>query len=199
MKILVVDNGTSYLPQLKNILSRYDFSVIRYSDIENTAADDFNAIILSGGHDFPVNGNGERLKNEIAFINTTSKPILGICFGFEVIAYTFGATLELMQTKEKGILDIQAVEPDEIFSDIPNFNVYESHRWILKEPGNDLIVLARSKDGIEAIKHKSKPIYGVQFHPEMFVEKTCGDEIFHNFLKQVETYSGLQGIVPANQ
>lgn len=191
MKILVVDNGTSYLEQLKDLLSGHDFFVIRYSDIRDVRSDDFDAIILSGGHDFPVNGNGEKLKKEIDLINTAGKPILGICFGFELIAYIFGSKLEMMRDKEHGILDIFVVEPDEIFTDIPNFKVYESHRWVIKEPAKDLIVLACSKDGIEAIKHKNKPIYGVQFHPEMFIEKTCGDEIFRNFLKQARTHSGL--------
>jgi anthranilate/para-aminobenzoate synthase component II len=41
----------------------------------------------------------------------------------------------------------------------------------------------RSKDGIEAIKHRTRPIYGVQFQPEKFIEPTCGRDIFNNFLK----------------
>ena len=49
------------------------------------------------------------------------------------------------------------------------------------------------KDGIEAIRHKTYLIYGVQFHPEMFVDKTCGDEIFHNFLRLAAPYRTTAG------
>lgn len=186
MKILVIDNGTSYLNQLKNLLSDTSLEVINYSEINQANSENFDAIILSGGHDFPVSGNGYRLEKEINLITDSKKPIFGICFGFELIASIFGAKLELMENKEHGILDIQVIEPDKIFLKIPNFQVFESHRWVIKKPAHDLIALAQSKDGIEAIKHRIHPIYAVQFHPEMFTDKTCGDEIFRNFLNLVK-------------
>jgi len=186
MKILIIDNGTSYLPQLENLLSGNTFQVVKYSKITTANTDDFDAVVLSGGHDFPVSGNEERLQSEIGLVQNSKKPFFGICFGFEVIAHAFGAKLELMQNKERGILDIQVVEPDEIFLNISNFKVFENHRWVIKEPVSEIIVLARSNDGIEAFKHKNKPIYAVQFHPEMFVEKSCGDEMFHNFLNSIK-------------
>ncbi|MBI5817225.1 MAG: hypothetical protein HZB09_02245 [Candidatus Yonathbacteria bacterium] len=64
MKILVIDNGTSYLNQLKNLLSDTSFEVINYSEINRANSENFDAIILSGGHDFPVNGNGHRLEKK---------------------------------------------------------------------------------------------------------------------------------------
>jgi len=42
--------------------------------------------------------------------------------------------------------------------------------------------MIKSRDGFEVIKHSTKPVYGFQFHPEMFEDKTCGDEIFKNTL-----------------
>ncbi len=186
MRILIIDNGTSYLPQLKKLVANHIFEVAEYSKIDSASAENFDAIVLSGGHSFPVSGNSERLQKEISLVKNSKKQIFGICFGFEVIAEALGAKLELMQIKEQGILDIQVVSPDEIFLNIPNFQVFENHRWIVKEPASEMLVLARSKDGIEAFKHKTKPIYAVQFHPEMFVEKSCGDEIFYNFLNSIK-------------
>lgn len=186
MKILVIDNGTSYLPQLKNLLSSASFQVIKHFEIDPINVENCDAVVLSGGRDFSVKGSENRLRKEIDLVKNSKKPIFGICFGFQVVAHTFGAKLEPMQNKVRGILDIQVIEPDEIFLNIPNFQVFGSHRWVVKEPTDDLVVLARSKDGIEAIKHKTRPIYAVQFHPEMFVEKTCGDEIFRNFLNLVK-------------
>lgn len=182
MKVLIIDNGTSYLAQLKKLLSNCEAEVVSYLDIPPLRSmEQFDAVILSGGHNFPVIGNESRLEREMSLIKNINKPVFGICYGFELIASVYGAKLEEMQEKEKGILDIEAVG-DDIMRNIPNFKVFESHRWVVKEIGEEFVVLAKSKDGIEAIKHKTRPIYGVQFHPEMFLEKTCGDEIFKNFL-----------------
>lgn len=102
-----------------------------------------------------------------------------------MIANVFKAELNLMENKEKGIVDIEVIEQDKLFSNIPNFKVFESHRWVVQDAGDNLKALAKSRDGIEVIKHKILPIHAVQFHPEMFVEETCGDEIFNNFLKTI--------------
>lgn len=185
MRILIIDNGTSYLNRLKDLVDDRN-EVITYSEINQDNVKNFDAVVLSGGHAFPVVGNEDRLKKEIELVRNFQKPVFGICFGFELIVFAFGGELELMEKKECGILDIQVIEPDEIFSNIPSFSVFENHRWVVREPGEELIVLAKSKDGIEAVKHKTRSIYGVQFHPEMFVDKTCGDEIFHNFLNSIK-------------
>lgn len=188
MQTLIIDNGTSYLAQLKKLLD-CPTEVISYLDIprnDNRYFDDFDAVVLSGGHDFPVLGNEVRLGGEMELIYNFQKPLFGICYGFELIAATFGAKLELLENRAHGIIDIEMVQYDDILQNIPNFKVYESHRWVVQEPLSELSVLARSKDGVEAIKHKKRPIYGVQFHPEMFVDETCGDEIFRNFLTSVK-------------
>ena len=186
MKILVIDNGTSYLSQLEYLLSGQDIQVVRYSEINTVDVKKFDAVILSCGHNFSVVGNEKKIEKELDLVKNSGKPIFGICFGFEIIAYAFGAKLEFMKNKEHGILDIQIVEPDDLFLNIPHFQVFESHRWVVKEPAHDLIILARSRDGIEAIKHRTKQIYAVQFHPEMFVKKTHGDKIFYNFLSLIK-------------
>lgn len=186
MKILIIDNGTSYLEKVQNLLFGHNFETIKFSEVNLDKVDSFDAVILSGGHDFPVLGNENLLEKEINFVKNYKKPIFGVCFGFELIANAFGAKLELMENREKGIIEIEVIEPDEIFLNIKKFNVFESHRWIIKETGDSLEPLAKSKDGIEAIKHKILPIYGVRFHPEMFTEITCGDEIFYNFLNSIK-------------
>lgn len=186
MKILIINNGTKHLSQLKKLLAGLPFEVVNYSKINVAHAKNFDVIILSGGHDFPIYGNETLLKNEINLIKASKAKIFGICFGFELIAYAFGAELKLLQNQDHGIIDINITKPDKIFSNIPNFQVYEGHRWVIKKTAADLIELARSKDGIGAIKHKKRPIYAVQFHPEMFVDKTCGDEIFYNFLNLIK-------------
>jgi anthranilate/para-aminobenzoate synthase component II len=53
---------------------------------------------------------------------------------------------------------------------------------VIKKLPSILIPLAESRDGIEIIKHKFKNIFGLQFHPSVFPEKTYGNEIFNNLL-----------------
>ncbi len=89
-----------------------------------------------------------------------------------------------MDDKYQRIIDIQIIENDHIFNDLPNFKVYEAHRWKIDKVPDGFVVLAQSDECIQAIKHKNREVYGFQFHPEMFVDKTCGDEIFNNLLKK---------------
>jgi GMP synthase (glutamine-hydrolysing) len=186
MKALIIDNGTSYLRQLQELLRGHSVEVLPYWRLtEGVPLANCDVVILSGGHLFPVLGNEINLQNEISFVKMAAVPVFGICYGFQVIARAFGATLEKMERKEHGILEIAVSQQDPLFKGISSFKVFESHRWVIRESAPELMALARSVDGIEVIRHASRPIYGVQFHPEMFVDRTCGDEIFHNFLSLI--------------
>ncbi|MBU1164008.1 gamma-glutamyl-gamma-aminobutyrate hydrolase family protein [Patescibacteria group bacterium] len=183
MNILLIDNGTSRLTKLYDLLKGNKTTTIEFGKINSINIENFDLIILSGSKHISVIGNEHLYKNEIDIIKNTNKPIIGICLGFELIGYAYGVELLKMEKKEKGIIKLLVSEPNSIFSGLPNFQVYEAHRWVIKKTPDDFIELARSKDGVEAIKHKSRKLYGFQFHPEMFVEKTCGDEIFKNTLE----------------
>lgn len=187
MKVLIIDNGTLNLEQLRKVINDSS-DVISYSQIKEKPTayfDEYTAVILSGGSTFPIVGNETILNDEISLIKNLNKPIFGICYGFELIAAAFGAELERKHNKVHGIIEMEVTQSDKVFKDIQNFNVYESHRWVVKEIPECLLALARSKDGIEAFKHKTLPIYGVQFHPEMFIDTTCGNKILLNFLSSL--------------
>ncbi len=186
MRTLIIDNSSKYLDRLVELI-RPDQPVVReYSQISGLESEQYDLIILSGGHSFSIVGNEDKLAQEIALIQQSTIPILGICFGFELIAHTFDAIMQRMQTKENGILSINKLAGDPIFTNLSDLSVFESHRWVVSDPGQYLVPLARSRDGIEIIKHQTKPIYGFQFHPEMFPDQTQGDELFANFTKIVQ-------------
>ena len=67
---------------------------------------------------------------------------------------------------------------------MPNLKVYGAHNWKIDKVPENFIVLAESDNCIQIIKHKNREIYGFQFHPEMFIDETCGNEIFENLLKE---------------
>lgn len=186
MNILIIDNGTKYLSQLTKLTSSHQVVIKNYSKIVDSDSTSFDLIILSGGHNFSVLGNEQLFKNEFQLVQNTSTPILGICFGFELISYVYGATMLKMESKESGILELEQIQDDPIFAGISAIKVYESHRWVVTKVDENLIALAKSRDGVEVIKHKSKLIYGFQFHPEMFEDITQGNEIFANFINIVQ-------------
>lgn len=179
MNILLVDNGTTLLSKLKMLIPGHEI-VRAWYDLSGINSDDFDLIILSGGSKFEIEGHEDKLGDELALIKNTTKPLIGICYGCELIAKAFGGVLEKSSGQHKGIVDIKILEENSIFDNIKSLRVYESHRWLVKELPLDFTALASSGHGYEIIKHCSKPIYGFQFHPEQFVEQTTGDEMFLN-------------------
>jgi anthranilate/para-aminobenzoate synthase component II len=184
MRILIVDNGTSYLKNLEALFAGDNIKVIKYSRIAKIKNIDADLVVLSGGHGSPVLSKRDPYRLEIDFIQHATVPILGVCLGYELIAHAFKAELTLMKNREQGILKIVPIRKSPLFKGIKKFSVYESHRWVVKKIPKGLIGLAKSKDGYEIIAHTGSPfIYGVQFHPEMFVQQTSGSRIFKNLLR----------------
>lgn len=190
MHILVVDNGSTYLSALKRLLSPHSFEIVSYdslrANLDHPPLTQYDLTILSGGHAFSVVGNEDKSKPEIDLILTSKTPLLGICLGFELIAAAFGARLIHLPLKQKGLTRLTPVTSSPLFDNLTHLDVYESHRWVVKNPGSELLALARSVSGIEIIRHNNKLIYGFQFHPEMFPDQSQGDEMFANFLRIVE-------------
>jgi len=187
VKILLIDNGTIHLDELKKLLEKENLTTITKEGITEEIASGYELVILSGSSDISVATNPEAYAKEINLIKESSTPILGICMGFEVIAYTYGAKLKEMPYKEDGLVDIIVTKDNPIFGNKKRFLVSERHRWIVDKITEPLEELAISKDGVEAIKHKYKPIYGFQFHPEIHEDKNTGIEIFNNLLSLLKT------------
>ncbi len=123
-------------------------------------------MVLSGSSRFPITYNLEVLAPELRLIRECPSPLLGICFGAELIAVAYGGTLRDTGHKEKGIYDISVLVDDPLFLGKQSFRAYEAHRWTIDHITDDLELLASSAIGPEIIRHRTKPQYGFQFHPE---------------------------------
>lgn len=93
-----------------------------------------------------------------------SRPLLGICAGMEVIASAFGGTIH--RAEEIGMTQVRVLEDDPLFYGSTAFDAYELHHYSVVMPV-DFLALAESEVCIQAMRHKSRPIYGVMFHPEV--------------------------------
>ncbi len=109
-------------------------------------------------------------------------PILGICLGFELICEKYGAMVRRHKKRIEGIKNIRLGQKDKLFDSLHVPTVYENHIYRVEEAPVDFDILATSDSGIEAIKHKKKKLYGVQFHPEVYPNRTDGRIILFNFI-----------------
>lgn len=187
MRVLIVDNKTIRLNEIRRLLKNESCEVVKPRELDAVDLEEVDIVVLSGSSSYPIFGNEDLYKKEIDLIKEGEKPIIGICLGFELIGYAYGAEFKCLKQKDRKIIEIEITSNNRLFSGLPNFKVYEAHRWVIEKTPSELIELARSSDGVEVVKHRSKNIYGFQFHPEMFVDETCGDEIFGNLVEIIKS------------
>ena len=114
MTFLLIDNGTTLLEKMKRAIPG-EVVVRTWNEIRGVKFEDFYAVILSGGSLFEIVGNEKRLKDEMQLIHDDNKLLIGICFGCELIAETFGGVLEKDLRDHHGIMEIRAIDDADIF------------------------------------------------------------------------------------
>jgi GMP synthase-like glutamine amidotransferase len=136
------------------------YRVEHYLEVANEDLSRCDSVILSGTalRDTATLRQPEKFQ----WLKETEKPVLGICAGME----TIGAVFELRFNKclEIGMKRITTVKENPLFSGY--FNAYSLHSFCV-EPSEDFEIWAKSSKCAQSIKHKTKPIYGVLFHPEV--------------------------------
>ena len=147
----------------------------------------FDVIVLSGSQrKLGEPGIFEAYMNEVEFLRRTEKPVLGICFGHQLLCMTYGEDIVQMDKKLDGYYMVRRDQEDEIFEGLgEKFLVMESHEEMITKVPYDFLKLADSPTcPIEVVKHHILPQYGVQFHPERFDDKhPAGSVILENFFK----------------
>ncbi|MDO8566065.1 MAG: gamma-glutamyl-gamma-aminobutyrate hydrolase family protein [Candidatus Moranbacteria bacterium] len=187
MNILLIDNQTKHLEKICRLLPDTP-TVVPWNKLSATDALGRDLIILSGGTNVPsVTEYEEFFLIQKSIILGSEKPIIGICLGAQIIANAFDAELEFLGKKRQGIITVLPTETGtRILSIHSPFQVYEGHSWAIKKLPESFDVLAESEDGKEIFKHSSRPLWGLQFHPEHLIDQTSGDEIFLRILNDVK-------------
>lgn len=117
-------------------------------------------------------------------LSLTNLPILGICLGLKILGYQYGARIRKMSEGENGIVKIFFHKDYPLAPNIRELKVYELHDYELISVGESLENYASSeKCKIQAVKHKIKPHYGVQFHPEVS-DNNDGKIVVKNFIEK---------------
>jgi GMP synthase (glutamine-hydrolysing) len=156
-------------------------------------------IILSGQSHPWDRYSTESLAGVFYIIRSAPKPILGVCGGQQQMALAFGAPVDLIERiapgegyegayRERGFctVNLDSQNGGGIFSGLPNpITVWESHCDEVKSLPADFVCTATNQvSEIQAMQHTALPLFGVQFHPELFDdEHRDGRTILENFLK----------------
>ncbi len=184
MRIDVIDNGGQWTHREWRVLKNLGVeSEIRPNTVSPQELDNLDGLVLSGGAPSIVS-ELEKLGNISDMMDRHSFPFLGICVGAQFIALKFGGKVGPGSTPEYGGTRISFHDTGGIFNGIPGaITAWENHNDEIKELSGDF-VLAGSSDTcmVQAFYHRTKPYYGVQFHPE--VRNTeFGEQIFNNFIE----------------
>jgi para-aminobenzoate synthetase component 2 len=195
-KILVLDNYDSFVYTLNGYLQQLgaETEVLRNDAV---SADElpalmakYDAVLISPGPGTPAEAGLSIATVKQAL--QTGQSVFGVCLGHQAIAEAMGATVtsaeELMHGKTSKVNHDDSL----VFKDVPQtFTATRYHSLAVVDSTvpDDLIVTARTAGGIiMAIQHASKPIYGVQFHPESVLTES-GYQMLGNWLESI----GLAG------
>lgn len=143
----------------------------------------FDLCVISGSP--KMVGDGEFEPALADLIRACDRPLLGVCYGHQLLAAAFGGTVRKDTHRHKGDEEVRVLESGGLFKGFPPaFTMHESHQEIVLRDAAlraTFVETAESfEGGLEGIRHRERPLFGVQFHPEASGER--GLALFRNFL-----------------
>lgn len=187
LKTLLINNFSPFIVDIEKILNDFGNEAECYNCDEILAIDthldfleNFDNVILSGRqrNSTVINKVNSRIVKGALVLN---KPLLGICYGAQILALTLGCTLKRMG-KVRDLINIKVVQQDPIIKGYDEMEMYESHNFCISVLSPDFKLLGKSISCTnELFCLKNKPIYGTQFHPEKSGKP--GRDLIENFLK----------------
>jgi len=187
--ILLIDNFDSFTFNLLHLIEKVSeakVDVVRNNQLLNIDVKFYDAIIISPGPGIPSEA-GQLM--QFIHQNINFKPFFGVCLGHQAIAEALGAKLKNLSFPFHGVKSEIQTNQKGIFKNLPNkFNVARYHSWVVDTENfpNDFEITATDQNNnIMAFQHKSKPIIGIQFHPESILSDFAL-EIMSNWINQIE-------------
>lgn len=182
-KVVIVDYGSQYT----QLIARKIRDLRVFSEVVTASSDpnleDLSGLILSGGPFSVYDPQAPGIPLWIKPLLEKRIPILGICYGFQLLTKYFGGRVDRAHSSEYGRMRIEIQRENPLFDKIDHsFSVWMSHGdSVLKLPA-EFVLSALSQNELTASAfHENAPIYGLQFHPEVN-HTEFGERIFGNFL-----------------
>jgi len=186
LKILVVNNYGQFCHLIHRAVRDLDMDtkiIPNTTPIEDILAEEPDGLILSGGPEM------DRAGLCFDYVRKIDLPILGICLGHQAIALAYGGHVHVGEKGGYAEVEIEVLEEDDILRGLgQKTTVWASHADEVAIIPESFIHLARSDIcEIEAMRHPTKPLYGVQWHPEVSHTKE-GEKLLTNFLEVCDQY-----------
>ena len=157
---------------------------------DQASTERFNAhdgVVLSGSPDMMSEEETQaKFAAEIDAIRDSDTPVLGVCFGHQMIAHAFGAEVVKDGKHVLEMVETRVLKEDPLFRGLPrSLMLLESRHEVVKSLPKGFRLLATSDvSRIATMKHETRPLYGVQFHPERYTrENPDGRRVIGNFLR----------------
>ena len=185
-KILILDFGSQYTQLIARRLRELEVycEILPYKATKKQIEDAHPAgIILSGGPDSVHRAGSPRPD---PFVFEAGVPVLGICYGMQLLVAMHGGKVSPSKKREYGHADLEVLADTPLFADLPNhLKVWMSHGDSAERLDNGFRVIARTPSApFAAISDEGHRWYGIQFHPEV-VHTPLGSKVLENFARRI--------------
>ena len=181
--ICIINFGSSKTEKIGTCLQAlgYSFQIYKWDELEHVDWKAVTGIILSGAPVLLTETDNRIYIDEFEFLLTSSIPVLGICFGHQLLGLLFGARV-FKGDEIRTETEISICFKDHLFDGFDEkAKMMEDHTEGINFPDSFIKLASSEKYENEAMKHSSLNIFGVQFHPEVSGEN--GLKLLSNFCK----------------
>ncbi len=183
--VLILDFGGQYtqlIARRVRELGVYSEIVPFNITVEELRAKDPRGIILSGG---PSSVYEENAPHPDPGVIQIGVPVLGICYGVQLMAHFLGGEVKPSNRREYGHANIEVKSESQLLAGLPSkLKVWMSHGDYVSRPPEGFTITAATEAAIGAVEDPQRKLYGVQFHPEV-AHTPQGKEVLRNFLVNV--------------
>lgn len=182
--ILILDVGSQYTQLIARRIRELNVycEIHPYNKIPALTSN-IKGVIISGS---PYSVNDTDAPN-IDLENIFSKmPLLGVCYGAQLLAFQLGGGVKKSNNREYGRSYLLPIHKSALLNHIPtNSQIWMSHGDSIAEIPKDFVITAKTEDiPVAAFEHKTLPVYGIQFHPEV-THSIDGSKLLENFIKDI--------------
>jgi len=181
--IVILDFGSQYTQLIARRIREFNvFSVVLPCNASWDEIQSYNpaGVVLSGGPSSVYDADAPKVDDRVFHYD---KPVLGICYGLQLITHKLGGKVSAAAKREYGHADVEVLNGSKLFQDVPaNLNVWMSHGDDAKELPPGFHLVARTPNAaIAAIEDPERKIWALQFHPEVHHTK-YGKDLLKNFV-----------------
>ncbi|MFE3579859.1 aminodeoxychorismate synthase component I [Streptomyces vinaceus] len=198
MRTLIIDNYDSFTHNLAHYIGAMNGvppMVIRNDDVgwHPALLDEFDNVVISPGPGNPSEPTDFGMCADV--IRHAQIPVLGVCLGHQGICHVYGAQVIPAPEIFHGRESLVTHAGDALFAGVPSpFTVVRYHSLAVADLPDELEAIAWTEDGVlMGLRHRSRPLWGVQFHPES-IGTLHGPRILRNFMRLTHEASLSRGI-----